>query len=646
MKKNLLFLVMIVPILRTTAQNTYSTVENEIPAMEQKAQGAKLRSLLSGAANTYDLKYHRCEWAVDPAVNYIKGAVTSYFKPTVSGFNQMQFDLDTSFTIDSIKYHNTTVAYTQLSSLILQLNFAATLPANVLDSVTVYYQGMPPNTGFGSFVQSTHDTPAVPIIWTLSEPFGARDWWPCKQDLNDKIDSVDVIVTTPQIFRAGSNGVLLSETLSGTNKIYHWKTRHPIAAYLIAIAVTNYATYSDFVPVSPTDSIEVLNYIYPEALATVQPQTHSIIDIIKLYDSLTIVYPFADEKYGHAQFGWGGGMEHQTMSFMVGFNFSLLAHECAHQWFGDHVTCGSWQDIWLNEGFATFFQGLTEQRYTPATFMAWKQARINNIVSAPDGSVLCDDTTSVGRIFNGRLTYDKGAYLLHMLRWKLGDATFFLALKNYLNIYGGGYAKTPDLKAVLESTSGQNLAEFFNDWYYAQGYPSYQVLWGQSGSTVNVTINQSQSHPSVSFYEMPVPVKFIGASQDTTVIFDHTSSGQTFTATIGFPVISAQFDPELWVLSANNTVIGIDESVLINNEVLVYPNPTEGNISMMIQLREKRDLTFEIFDVTGKKILAQKQTLNAGKTTKTIEASALSSGVYQLKITGKGVEHSEKLIKK
>jgi len=647
MKKNLLLLLGFLPAF-IHAQQSVSPAAINIPALEQKAHEGMFRAVTAGAANTYDITYNRCEWYINPAVRYIKGVITTHFKPTVSGFNQVEFDLDASFTIDSVKYHGTQLVYAQLPGAILRINLPLVLPANVLDSITVHYQGVPPNTGFGSFVDNTHGTPPVPVIWTLSEPFGARDWWPCKQDLNDKIDSVDVIVTCPQAYRAASNGLLLSEMLSGTDKIYHWKTRHRIAAYLIAIAVTNYVSYSDYVPLGAADSIEVLNYVYPESLADAQSQTPDIINVIKLYDSLTIVYPFADEKYGHAQFGWGGGMEHQTMSFVVAFNHSLLAHECAHQWFGDHITCGSWQDIWLNEGFATYFEGLTEERYFPSTWYTWKHDKIANITSNPGGSVLCDDTTSVGRIFDGRLTYNKGSYLLHMLRWEMGDSLFFLGLRNYLNTPGlaANYAKTPDLKAVLEATSGLNFTTFFNQWYYGQGYPSYQVAYGQSGSTVTVKIDQTQSHPSVSFYEMPVPVKFIGATQDTTIVFNHTFSGQTFTANIGFPVSSAQFDPELWILSANNTIIGIEDHNLTANRVDVYPNPATDQLTVMLQLKAKSSVTIGIYNVSGRKMYSENVIADAGKSTSTVDISQLSAGVYEVRITGAAFSVSEKIVKK
>jgi hypothetical protein len=643
MKHYILFLLTCVLFTKAHSQTSLSV---DIPGMERKAREGYFRSVNSGAVNNYDITYTRCEWYIDPAIRYIKGCVTTYFKPTISGFTQMQFDLDTIFTIDSIKYHSSLLSFSQLPGSILEINLPGTLPVNVNDSISVYYQGIPPNTGFGSFANNVHGTPPVPIIWTLSEPFGARDWWPCKQDLNDKIDSLDVIVTTPQINRVASNGVLVSEIFSGSDKIYHWKTKYSIAAYLVAIGVTNYVVYSDFVTLSASDSIEVLNYVYPENFLSAQTETPDIINVIKLYDSLTITYPFADEKYGHAQFGWGGGMEHQTMSFVGAFNHSLIAHECAHQWFGDYVTCGSWQDIWLNEGFATYFEGLTEERYFPSTWYAWKHDRIVHITSSPGGSVLCDDTTSVGRIFDGRLTYNKGSYLLHMLRWKLGDSTFFEGLKNYLNTPGisGAYATTPDLKAALESTSGQNLTNFFNQWYYGQGYPSYEVLYGQSGSTVTIKINQTQSHPSVSFFEMPVPVKFTGATQDTTIVFDHLFSGQTFTANIGFLVLNAEFDPELWILSNGNNIIGIDENELNANQLYVYPNPATDHLSVFLQLKQKSELLFSICDISGRTVKSESHIIDAGSSSRQIEISGISKGIYELRITSKDLSISKKII--
>lgn len=612
-----------------TPKNDFTS--NDIPAMEQKGQSGKFRALLSSAVDNYNVIYHRCVWEVDPAVYAIKGNITTYFKPTINGFNQIEFDLDSTLTVDSVKFHTSNLSFTQLTTDILHIDLVSAIPINSLDSITVFYQGTPPSNGFGSFIQSTHNS--TPILWTLSEPYGAKDWWPCKQTLNDKIDSLDIFVTVPQVNRVGSNGILLSEDTVGTDKIFHWKTRYPIAAYLVAIAVTNYSYYSDFVPLQSGGSLEVLNYVYPEDLATAQAQTPDIINVIKFYDSLTIEYPFSKEKYGHAQFGWGGGMEHQTMTFLVNFGHALMAHECAHQWFGDHVTCGSWQDIWLNEGFATYFEGLTEERYFPSTWMAWKADKIASITSQPGGSVLCDDTTSVNRIFDGRLSYNKGGYLLHMLRWKLGDSLFFLSLKNYLNdpLISGAYANTPQLKAHLEATSGQNLTTFFNQWYYKQGYPSYHLLYGQTGSAVSLTVNQTQSDPSVTFFEMPIPVKFIGQTQDTTIVFDHQSSGQVFSATVNFPIISAQFDPKLWIISANNTVAGISEYPSIDDQVTVYPNPAKDILNILSLNNANTVESFEITDVLGQLVFRSDKYKGIQKNI-SINTSSLKKGTYFIKV--------------
>jgi aminopeptidase N len=187
---------------------------------------------------------------------------------------------------------------------------------------------------------------------------------------------------------------------------------------------------------------------------------------MNLYADLFEPYPYADEKYGHAEFGWGGGMEHTTVSFMGGLGRGLIAHELGHQWFGDKVTCGSWQDVWLNEGFATYLAGMViENLDGEADFRSWKQDQISSVTYYPDGSVYipAQDTTSVNRIFSSRLSYNKGSMVLHMLRKKLGDAVFFQGLREYLDDpnLAYGYAKTPDLMQHLESASGEDLTEFF-----------------------------------------------------------------------------------------------------------------------------------------------------------------------------------------
>jgi aminopeptidase N len=576
----------------------------------------------------YDLKYHRLEWEINPEIYYISGAVTSYFVPVVSSFNEIYFDFSNALSIDSVVYNGSNMSYTQPVNNVLQITLPATLPQGVLDSITVYYQGVPVSTsGFGSFIQSSHNNDS--IIWTLSEPYGALEWWPCKQDLNDKIDSIDIFVTTPKKNKVGSQGLLVGETVVGANKIYHWKHRYPIAAYLISVAITNYAAYTDVAPLS-TGNLNILNYVYPEDSASLVTQSPNIIPIMQLYDTLFGEYPFMNEKYGHAQFGWGGGMEHQTMSSMNNFSFNLMAHELAHQWFGDKVTCGSWREIWLNEGFATYLTGIAHKELAPTWWWAWRSGTLNSIISQPDGSVYNPDTINVSRIFDSRLTYNKGAYLLRMLEWKMGADDFYQAVRNYLvdANYAYDYAVTDNLKMHLEAVSGLNLTEFFTDWYYGEGHPSYQVTWNQNGGNVTFVVNQTQSHPSVSFYEMPIPIYVKGQGQDTTYVFDHQFSGESFTANVPFTIDSVFFDPELWIISSNPTVLAV-EDFEVNNKLIIYPNPTSSRFS--ITLPQNSSLSEIImFDLLGNEVKVS--VISQVENQLEINVSHLSKGNYIIEL--------------
>lgn len=556
----------------------------------------------SGAPPTrgYDLKYHRCTWALDPAVRYISGTVTSYFTST-QDLGQLIFDLSDSLVVDSVVMHNNVLAFSQEPGDLLAVTLPAVMPSGQLDSVSVTYHGVPPEAGLGSFVTDEHD--GTPVLWTLSEPYGAKDWWPCKQDLNDKIDSLDTYVTTPVAYRAAGNGVLMPADTIGSEVTWHWRSRYPIDHYLVATAVTNYQVDVQYAVVDG-DSIPMVSYAYPEEIGTAVDNMQNLVPKMVLFSQLFGTYPFANEKYGQAKFGWGGGMEHQTMTFLGVYHPEISSHELAHQWFGDKVTCHSWADIWLNEGFATYLSGLAYEYLSPQYWDIWKRSKVNNITSQPDGSVFCTDTLDQDRLFSSRLTYNKGAMVIHMLRWLCGDSAFYTGMRAYLNDpqLAYGTATTSDLKAHLEAASGLDLSGFFADWYTGQGYPSYTTTWSQQGNgQVTVLLSQTTSDPSVDFFELPVPLRFFGGGTDSTVVLDNTVNGQLFSFHLPFTVDSVKFDPDTWLISANNELAMSVEDLSSTEHVLVlYPNPATDRIAWHAGIPANG--TVAVFDAMGRTV--------------------------------------------
>ena len=598
------------------------------------------------APTNFDVKYYRCEWEVDPAVRYIKGKVTLYYIMSGSG-SGITLDLMAPLVADSVTQRNVQLSKQQANNT-LQVNFPSNVNAGVFDSVSIYYQGVPPNTGFGSFIQDQHA--GVPVMWSLSEPYGARDWWPCKNGLDDKADSIDIIITAPSQYKAASNGLLQSETLiaGGTKKITHWKHRYPIASYLVCFAVTNYTVFNNSVQLGAVN-LPMQTYCYPESLVAFQAGTQNVLDALQLYHATFGDYPFIKEKYGHVQFGWGGGMEHQTSTFIVNISENLIAHELGHQWFGDKITCGSWEDIWLNEGFATFLASFYSERKYPASAVASRKAVVTYITSAPGGSVWVDDTTNVNRIFDNRLSYNKGSQLLAMLRWKLGDSAFFRALRNYQKdpavIYG--FARTADLQKHLEAESKQDLSKFFNDWYKNQGYPTYNVQWTPIGSSVvKITMNQTTSHPSVNFFAMPVALKFKNAAQEKTIVVDNTSNGEIFFKDIGFTADTVLIDPDSWLISKNNTAAKIPDVVSGQNIVQVFPNPIRDGFAVYLRNFSSNTATINLFNAIGQLVYTSNVTLVNGTAYLEIPSKHLPAGEYNLQIKNtSGFKFVKKLLK-
>jgi len=621
------------------AQTSFSSlIENE-----KKYFLSARNASTCAVSDNYDVKYYRCCWNINPAINAVSGNITTYFKPQ-SIIDSLQMDASITLSIDSVLYHNFKIVFAQQTGDILQIHFPTSINVNILDSITVFYHGTPPSSGFGSFTQSTHGSNHDPVIWTLSEPYGARDWWPCKMTLTDKADSIDTYITIPPGNKAASNGLLKEVITQGANYTYHWKHRHPIAAYLIAQAVTNYASYIDTAQLQ-SGITPVLYYVYPEDSTYSRTTDKQLLKVIHYYDSLFVPYSFADEKYGHAQFGWGGGMEHQTMSFVGGFSIDLLAHELAHQWFGDRVTCATWRDIWLNEGFAVYCTAISlTTLFGEQYFLNWRNSTSGNITSVPNGSVYVDDTTSVARVFDNRLTYNKGAYLLHMLRCILGDSLFFKGIRNYLNdpTIAYSFAKTSMLQQHLENVSGQTLTKFFQEWFYGQGYPSYLVLYNQDkNNQLKLTINQSTSDNSVSFFEMPVPIEFKGEGKDTTIIFNHTSSGQVFYVNLKFKVDSIFFDPNLNILSLNNRVINEYAYLRSLQSLVVYPNPATDVVNIEVNDFSNFPRNVELYNVLGQKLLG----FIPSEHEFSVSLTNLANGTYYLKIISEDKVYTHKIVK-
>lgn len=638
MRTPILFFIFLFPI-QFLAQD-YNETLNSLREAELKSALKKMAFRINSNTGNYDLKYHRLEFSLDPSVNFISGDVTTYFEAK-ENMNVITFDLADNMTVSQVLQRENPLSFVQNVNNELVITLPATQNTGVLDSLTISYAGTPIEStpGFGAFEQTTHN--GDPIIWTLSEPYGALDWWPCKQDLNDKIDSIDVYITTPRFnpsneeYIAVSNGLEQSQVINGSDKTTYFKHRHPIPAYLIAIAVTNYEVYSHNVT-NNGNPFDIINYVFPESLISAQSSTPVTVDIMNLYSNLFEEYPYADEKYGHAQFGWGGGMEHTTVSFMGSFNRNLIAHELAHQWFGDKITCGSWKDIWLNEGFATYLSGLTIENIDGNTaFINWKQQRINSITSQPNGTVyLTDtDTTNVSRIFSGRLSYDKGSMVLHMLRKKLGDTDFFQGLKNYLSDpnHAYAYAKTEDFISIMQSISGKNLTEFFNDWLYNQGYPSYNLQWHQAGNQLHITVSQTQSDPSVSFFEAPLPIKVHGTlGEEQELILDNNVNNESFSNTVNFTISSIEFNSEADIISKNNVITLGNPEVEVSKSLHIFPNPTKNNISI-IKPEDLEISEIRIFNSLG-------QLLYKNNWRSDINLSSFSSGMLFVQFqTNKGL---------
>ncbi len=370
--------------------------------------------------------------------------------------------------------------------------------------------------------------------------------------------------------------------------------------------------------------------------------------MLTIYSNLFGQYPFIKEKYGHAEFA-SGGMEHQTMTSIGTFDEKVIAHELAHQWFGDKITCRSWSDLWLHEGFAVYSTALyLEKEYGTASYWDYINLLTGNAISA-EGEVGEPDTSTSQSLFNYALVYAKGAVVLHMLRHALGDSVFFRCLKGYANQPSLQYstASTTDLQTAFETVSGRSLGYFFQEWIYGEGYPVYQYSWTWSGtgdsSAVTINIQQPPGRQNPEYFTMPLDIRLLSPVRDTSFSVLNNARNQSFT--INFPVnpTSVLIDPDGWVLKLVYPASEIPPMSF--NLEQNYPNPFNGSTTIKYQLSRSASVTLKVYDLLGRNVatLVNAQQL-PGTYEYPVSGQKLASGIYFYQLTAGDVHLQKKMI--
>ena len=604
----------------------------------------------------YDVKYYKLDLSIDDTAHTIYGNVTCKAEIVEPNVTDIFYDLTDPLIVDSVLLNGNITTFTRGSNT---LNIALTGTFNQGDDYTtiVYYHGTPGSSGFGSFTFGS--TPAgQPSIYTLSEPYGAKDWWPCKDTPADKADSADFWITVSTSLIPASNGKLMAVIDNGNGThTYKWKSTYPIAQYLLSMAIANYSQHTNYYHYSPTDSMPVNHFLYPENLDSNISQLNKTPGMIEIYSQKFGQYPFINEKYGHAQFGWGGGMEHQTITSMGGFSDVLISHELAHMWYGDAITCKDWHHIWLNEGFATYGTAVIYEGWYGKTGYDNYILGVMNSAKTAKGSIWVQDITQIWEIFDGARSYSKGCIVLHMLRGIVGDSTFYNILRAYTAnpSVAYGVAATEDFQAIAESVSGMDLDYFFQEWIYGENYPKYSVNWHKkniSANLYNLSLKITQNvNSDPSFFTMPIQIKVDFAASDTLITVFNNAQVQNLNVTVSGMPISISFDSGNWILKNVNSVVHDSEDVITPDIFSLeqnYPNPFNPSTTIKFTIGAKQFVSLKLFDVLGKEVSTLvNEVLETGSHEVTLDASNLPSGAYFYTInTGSYTETRKMMVMK
>lgn len=459
----------------------------------------------------------------------------------------------------------------------LYVTYPSAIDSGTTFSIKIAYSGYPSSSGvFGPpYVVDTHGS-SIPIVYTFSEPYGARMWFPCKDTPDDKA-KYDGHITCPSAYFPVSNGKLMSSVDNGDGtKTFNYKESYPLATYLISIACTNYQSESAiYTALDGVTTMNVTHYLYPETVAAQGNAVNSTVVLIDFFADTFCEYPFLSEKYSNAHHNDTSSMEHQTCTSIrpdafiasSGGGFARVnIHELSHQWFGDKITMNHFNHLWLNEGFATYCEALWTEHYSGT---AAYHTYVNNWSTSDSYPIVSSSADN----FSGSIVYRKGAWVLHMLRHVVGDTVFFQSLRNYITNpqYEYKTALSIDLENEFEKVAGYDLSWFFNEWLYVAVRPTYQWSWGyhQEGPSyiLDFYVNQTQA----STYTMPIDISVAlqGGGSVIKTVFNNQKT-QDFHIDLGSSLpTDVVFDPDNWILDNNTEVVTKPDKAVIKSVVHV-----------------------------------------------------------------------------
>jgi aminopeptidase N len=563
----------------------------------------------------YDLLRSTLDLRLDTDLAAIEGTVKHVLASLDDTLRTIVLDLADGhgLTVSAVTGTDGALPFTHTDDALL-VRLPVALPVGAVDSLTVTYAGVPsaPTNRRGLWLD-THGTgdAQAPIFATMSQPAYAKYWWPCKDRPDEKIDRLVIRATVREGLVVAAPGLLAAQWEPEPGWVtYEWVHTYPIAAYLVSLAVSNYEVWQEDCATPLGTTIPLQHFVYPQDADSSRVLFGRTCEMIEACEHWFGPYPFGREKYGHAEFNWPGAMEHQTCtSFGAGFfrapswivSQAIVVHELAHQWFGNSLTPRFWADIWLNEGMATYSEALWyEHELGPAGYRQFlRQGR-------PDG-----DWAGQGPVYDpvpvfpGRIIYDKGAWIIHMLRGRLDDDDLFFDLLTQWAQGGDrpyGTVTTEEFIAHCEWTSGQQLGDFF--WPYLTTDQVPQVVLRHelrlnpaSPDSVRITLRQTQTPLFANIY--PVHVVLAGGGDLVVrVPLADAEASVTVALPVGASLQGVILDPEQWVLWRAATPADSQRGL-----TSVYPNPARDDwVVFAYQLAGTSTVAVAVYDVMGRQV--------------------------------------------